>query len=361
MAAPTAQQPAPATILVVDDDRGLLRLIEKALRREGYTVATAASGKEALEWLERNRADLMLLDLKLHDIEGKEVINHLDTLGRRTPFIVITGQGDERVAVEMMKRGALDYLVKDVRFQELVPAVVRRALDQLEQRRKLAAAEEEARRLQQEILTIIEREQQRISRDLHDSLGQQLAGIELMSQVLEQQLEKKSKPAAKHASEIARLVRQAISHTRDLAHGLSPVMHEPEGLMSALRALASGTEQLTRIPCEFRCPSPVLVTDNTVATHLYRIAQEAVSNALKHARPSRLRISLCTTPTSLVLAVEDDGVGFRQAVGGRKGMGMRIMSYRAGMIGGTFVVEKGTGAGTTVVCTVHNPPASTST
>ncbi|MBI3878206.1 MAG: response regulator [Verrucomicrobia bacterium] len=361
MAAPTAQQPAPATILVVDDDRGLLRLLERTLRREGYQVFTAESGAQTLEWFAAHHADLMLLDLKLQDIEGGEIVSQLDVTGRKTPFIIITGQGDERVAVEMMKRGALDYLVKDVRFQEFVPTVVRRALEQLEQRRKLAAAEEEGRRLQQEILTIVEREQSRISRDLHDSLGQQLAGIELMSQVLEQQLAKKSKPTAKHAGEIARLVRQAISHTRDLAQGLSPVMHEPEGLMSALHALASGTEQLSRIPCEFRCPSPVLVPDNMTATHLYRIAQEAVSNALKHAQATRLRISLCTTPTSLVLAVEDDGVGFRQTAGGRKGMGMRIMSYRAGMIGGTFVVQKRAGNGTTVVCTVHNPPASTST
>src|ERR1041385_3341611 len=97
----------PALILIVDDDAGLLSLIQKALKREGFVTASAHSGQEAIAWHSQNSADLMLLDLKLPDIEGKELINRLATLGKPTPFIVITGQGDERVAVDMMKRGAL--------------------------------------------------------------------------------------------------------------------------------------------------------------------------------------------------------------------------------------------------------------
>src|SRR6266511_3160553 len=100
----------PATVLVVDDDRGLTRLIEKTLRREGYATAAANSGAAALDWLDKHRADLALLDLKLQDIEGKELIAKLGEARKLVPFIIITGQGDERVAVEMMKSGALDYL-----------------------------------------------------------------------------------------------------------------------------------------------------------------------------------------------------------------------------------------------------------
>ena len=101
---------------------------QKALQREGFSTVPAHSGKEALTWLLRHRADLMLLDLKLPDIEGKALVDHLADIQRCVPFIVITGQGDERMAVEMMKRGALDYLVKDVDFLQFVPEVVRRAL-----------------------------------------------------------------------------------------------------------------------------------------------------------------------------------------------------------------------------------------
>src|SRR5436190_11436896 len=133
---------ASATILVVDDDQSLLRLIERTLRRGGFSTETVTSGQAAIDWRMRHHADLMLLDLKLQDIGGKELIDHLASIGRLLPFIIITGQGDERVAVEMMKRGARDYLVKDTQFAELLPAVVQRALAQIETEKRLTAAEE---------------------------------------------------------------------------------------------------------------------------------------------------------------------------------------------------------------------------
>jgi PAS domain S-box-containing protein len=132
------------TILVVDDDVGLLILIESALLAEKWQVVTAASGAEALSWLQKHTADLLLLDLKLSDIEGRELIARLNEVGHKIPFIIVTGQGDERVAVEMMKRGALDYLVKDINFLEFVPTVVRRVLARLADEKRLAQAEIEA-------------------------------------------------------------------------------------------------------------------------------------------------------------------------------------------------------------------------
>src|SRR5205085_9466197 len=105
-------------------------------KSEGFSTARASSGKEAIAWLTRNAAELMLLDLKLEDIEGKELISQLADIHRSVPFIVITGQGDERVAVEMMKRGALDYLAKDGSFLQFVPEVVRGALAQVQQKKR---------------------------------------------------------------------------------------------------------------------------------------------------------------------------------------------------------------------------------
>lgn len=131
------------TIFVVDDDRGLLRLIERSLRREGFSVTTADSGATALDWLKANQPDLALFDLKLPDMAGKELISAAASIKRLPPFIIITGQGDERVAVDMMRSGALDYVVKDAHFQELIPAFVRRALDHLDRDRRLATAERE--------------------------------------------------------------------------------------------------------------------------------------------------------------------------------------------------------------------------
>src|SRR5690242_5720627 len=132
------------------------------------------------------------------------------------------------------------------------------------------------KRLEREVLEISEREQQRIGQDLHDGLCQDLAAIELMSQVLEQKLAPKSKAAATRAGEIARHVRDAISQTRLLARGLSPVTLQSEGLDSGLLELAANTEKMFGVVCRFESSGAVTIREPAVATHLYRIAQEAV-------------------------------------------------------------------------------------
>src|SRR5262249_1883067 len=147
-------------------------------------------------------------------------------------------------------------------------------------------------RLEKEILEISDREQRRIGQDLHDGLCQQLAGIELMSQVLEGKLAPRSKSDAARAGEIAGHVRDAISQTRLLARGLSPAPLDSEGLMSALQELASNTEKIFSVACRLDCRTPVLVEDHAAATHLFRIAQEAVSNAIKHGKARRIAIHL---------------------------------------------------------------------
>ncbi len=344
-----------ATVFIVDDDLGLLRLIEKSLRRERYSTATASSAREAMDWLGNNQPDLMLLDLKLEDAGGQEVIEQMARTGRSVPFIIITGQGDERVAVEMMKRGARDYLVKDANFIELVPTMVRRALDQLERDRRLASAEEERKNLEQQILDIAEREQRRIGQDLHDGLGQHLAGIELMTQSLEQKLSGKSKAEAAQAGKIAQYVRDAIRQTRALARGLSPVELDANGLMSALHEFAANVENMFRVQCSFRCERPVLIAENVVATHLFRIAQEAVTNAIKHGKATHIEIALSASPDRLVLALKDNGIGISSDLSRATGMGLRIMHYRAAVIGGSLAIQRDPGGGTTVTCSVGQP------
>jgi len=330
-------------VLIVDDDQGLLRLIQKALQREGFSTAVADSGRAALEWLAHHHAALMLLDLKLDDVQGSELIDRIQQLGPPPPFIIITGQGDERVAVDMMKRGAIDYLVKDVDFLQFVPSVVKRALEHAEKERRL-------RRLEKEILEISDRERQRIGQDLHDGICQQLAGIELMSQVLQQKLEGRSKADAVRAGDIARCVREAISQTRSLARGLAPSTLQSDGLMSALEELAVNTEKMFGISCRFDCPIPVELTDLAVATHLYRIAQEAVSNAIKHGRAKTILITLESSHEFMKLRIRDDGKGFPPVPRPSEGMGLRIMQYRAGVISATIAIEPNEGRGTTIVC-----------
>ena len=213
------------------------------------------------------------------------------------------------------------------------------------------------KRLESEVLEISDREQRRIGQDLHDGLGQHLTGIELMSQVLEQRLasthSKDTVNLAAEAGKIAHHVREAIGQTRSLARGLSPVVLESEGLMAALAQLAAQAEQMFQIQCRFECNRPVLVTDPAIATHLYRITQEAVSNAVKHGKARQIHIRLRATSERILLLVKDQGIGLPKKLPKGKGMGLRIMEYRAGIIGGSVVVKHDPEGGTSVNCSVQ--------
>jgi two-component system CheB/CheR fusion protein len=208
----------------------------------------------------------------------------------------------------------------------------------------------ERKRLEKENLEISEREQRRIGQDLHDGLCQQLAGIEMLSQVLAHKLEPQSADAAARATEIAGAIREAIGQTRLLARGLSPVTLEAEGLMSALAELALNTEKMFRVRCVFDCPESIKFDDHAAATHLFRIAQEAVSNAIKHGRAKSISIQLRAEAEGISVRVADNGVGFPKKFSGDSGMGLRIMQARIGMVGGTLRVDHNPAGGVTVFC-----------
>jgi two-component system, NarL family, sensor histidine kinase UhpB len=460
-----SKQNTAATLLVVDDDRGLLRLAAKGLEREGFSVASVDSGAGAIAWLKENQPDLLLLDLKLQDADARQVLHQLTEIKRLPPFLIITGQGDEQVAVEMMKSGARDYLVKGADFLELLPTVTTRVLARIEQEGKLAAAEEalrlseerfrvalkhcpimvfnqdtelrytwvhnesviqtgkdmlgrtdmdlfpgeeadwltqikarvlltgtglrqevtrtlngrkhfydltvepvrdsqsritgitgaamdvtERKRLEEEILQISELEQRRIGQDLHDGICQHLTGIELKSQSLAEILEKKAKPQVAQAEAIAGHVRDVIAQTRSLARGLSPFILESEGLISALRELASNTEKLFSVKCKFENDGEVSISDQSAGTHLYRIAQEAVTNAIKHGKANAIEISLTKMDDKALLSVSDNGLGFKSQSQSGVGMGLRTMQYRAGIIGAALLVQAQAKGGTRILC-----------
>ena len=208
----------------------------------------------------------------------------------------------------------------------------------------------ERKRLEKENLEISEREQRRIGQDLHDGLCQQLAGIEMLSQVLAKKLAPNAKAAAR-ANAIAGAVREAISQTRLLARGLSPVTLESEGLMSALAELALNTEKMFLIRCDFHCAETVKYSDHAAATHLFRIAQEAVSNAIKHGHAKKIAIRLDAGAEHLQLSVSDNGTGFPQSKPTSRGMGLHIMQSRIGMVGGSLRIENLGEGGARVSCT----------
>jgi signal transduction histidine kinase len=154
----------------------------------------------------------------------------------------------------------------------------------------------------------------------------------------------------KQAQQIGGLLREAITFTRSLSHGLSPVRMRIDGLEAALKGLALQTDQAGRVRCRFDCPVEVRVLDDHVAGHLYRIAQEALNNALKHGQPKEVVIRLARDKGSLRLQVKDDGAGLPQKRNPSQGMGLQVMQYRAHAIGAALSVESAPGKGVTVTC-----------
>jgi len=453
----------PAKLVVADDEEGLLFLMVDALRREGYDVAGFENGGAALDWLSRESADLLLLDLKLGDVPAPDLVERLRNKGRYFPFIIVTGHGDERTVVEVMKQGALDYVMKDAGMLELLPSVVRRALAVVEREKRLAEANaairqseerhqriiqtaldgfirfqksgrilevnetmckllgyssddltkqnvfdmqaaafrkeveervsrmksdsavrcftsmsrkdgtlaevefslraadgevfgfvhdiSEQRLLEREVLNSVLEERSRFGRELHDGLGQQLTALEMMTHGLVRGLKSVAPDKAKAAEEISLFIRRAVTQTRQLAHGLAPVGVEADGLMVALNELARMTTS-AGVQCEFDCPEPVRVPDSAVASHLYRITQEAVTNALKHAKPSHIQIRLQASEDTLRLSICDNGRGFPRNKPAKAGMGLELIQHRARLIGGQLTIDSQPGKGVRILCSL---------
>ena len=213
---------------------------------------------------------------------------------------------------------------------------------------------ERSRQLEQQIIAISERERQGLGRDLHDGMCQYLAAIGLTADLLRQNLVQDGHPRAQAAGEIANLLQDAVERVRELARGLSPVDRDEGGLESALEELANSTTRLTGVQCAFLCAEPVPIQEDIRAIHLFRIAQEAVGNATRHGRARHIIVALEAAGHDFSLRVSDDGRGFDAAgSGGRGGMGLNIMRYRARAVGGTLEVYPNTPTGTVVACTVQ--------
>jgi two-component system, NarL family, sensor histidine kinase UhpB len=240
---------------------------------------------------------------------------------------------------------------------------LRRAHDELEARiqqrtaelktanDKLQASITERRRLEHELLEITDKERRRIGLDLHDDLGQKLSGIALMIKGLELRLIKQDATIAKEAGKIHSLVQQAMSHASDLAHDLATLDRKGSDLPAALKDLADHARQLFAITCRFKVDGEIPPLEPHTVGELYKIAQEAVTNAIKHGKAKKVGISLTNGSDRLVLTIQNDGLPFPDLNSQSTGMGLRIMNYRASLIGASLEV-KGIGKGTRVTCSM---------
>jgi len=214
------------------------------------------------------------------------------------------------------------------------------------------------RRLESEIQVISEREQRRLGQDLHDGLGQSMTGIACLAKVLQQRLADKSSEEAEAAGNIASLMNDALAQTRRISRGLCPVVLDNNDMEAALEQLAENLRAMFSVNCELQFDPQITIPDNSITVHLYRIAQEAATNAVKHGHAKNIVLSFVEAKSRLILRVKDDGEGFPPDPIKSKGMGLRVMHHRARMIGATLSIRQLKDAGVLVTCSLRRPHPS---
>ena len=206
--------------------------------------------------------------------------------------------------------------------------------------------------LQQELIELSERERRTIGNDLHDGLGQHLTAMAYAAQILSQLLAAQKHSAAGAAQQIVQLAEDGILQSRQLARGLLLTAIEPGSLNHELEELAASVQRQSGVRCYYESQQPSLVEDSTTASHIFRIAQEAVRNSIRHAHPTALHLSLTSDSQALVLVISDNGPGLPATPGSKAGVGLRVMAHRAKLIGGAFTLESTPGQGTRIRCRV---------
>jgi len=250
---------------------------------------------------------------------------------------------------QFMQRRAAEEALRRA-WVELELRVQQRTADLKTANTRLHAAIAERRRLEYELLEITEKERRRIGLDLHDDLGQQLSGLALMTKGLQLKLAKRRARETSDAARIHGLIQQAMSHARNLARDLATLDLKADDLPAALDGLAKHATGLFKISCRFESDGNIPPLEANVASQLYKITQEAVTNAIKHAKPKAVSISLANGADRLVLTIRNDGLPFPNLESPSTGMGLRIMNYRANLIGASLEIKGEGPRGTRVMC-----------
>ena len=207
--------------------------------------------------------------------------------------------------------------------------------------------------LERRMVNALEEQQQQIGRELHDGVGQLLTGVRMLSQVLVEGYGSSTEQAASLARKIMRFAEEASQSVRNIYYGLTPAQLSMEGLASALGELAANTDALPDIRCTFTYDGRTDITEFQAKLHLYRIAQEAINNALKHARASTIDLSFRTIEDGIEIRIRDNGAGFDPTAKRKsKSLGLNSMHYRARAVRADLLIETVPGGGTVVRCTL---------
>lgn len=330
-------------ILIVEDDDHERTVLSDILKQKGYTPHAVAEGQSALVLAKEKRPAVALIDLKLEDISGLEVLKGIQEHSPDTQCIILTGYGSEEIASEAVNQGAYGYLRKPYDMEQLL-LLTRRAIEKRE-------ASHQLRSLSRRLLQVQEVERRHLARELHDEIGQLLTAIKLNLQALEGTF--KSEGAPQQLEDSIGLLDQLLAQVRQLSMDLRPPMLDDLGLIAALRWYLDQQGQRSGLLAEFIPDPSIGRMDEDIETACFRIAQEAVTNVVRHAQAKRVWVEVKQEKAMLYLLVRDDGVGFNHAEARTRAtqaesFGLMGIEERAAQVGGRVEYRSLPGQGTEV-------------
>lgn len=325
-------------VVCVDDERPILGALQRLLRGEPYELLTTDRPNQALDWIGSRNVSLVVSDYRMPEMSGVDLLLAVQQRSPTTERIMLTGYAGERVVLKSMGRGLLWLLSKPWNNDEL--------------KRTIRSRLRERRRMERQMVKVGERERQLVAQDLHDTLGQELAGIALMCEALESRLSLNQAAEAAAAGRIAHLVQGALTRARTLARGLCPDEVREEDLAARLERVFATLRESYGVEAHLDWDPSIALHEAPVATHLFWIIQEALTNAVRHGKPRNVWVRAARVEEGLRITIRDDGTGLRHVGGAEAGIGLHIMQTRADAIRARLRVEAHPEGGTEVACLI---------
>ena len=352
-AEPPAAPEAKAKILLVDDEPKSLYALQQLLATLDENLMVAQSGEEALRLALKNDFAVILLDVRMPGIDGFETARLIRSRerSRATPIIFLTAAADEMTSMfRGYEVGAVDYLMKPV-VPEILKSKVAVFVELHRKSERLRESEEKLRRLAAHLISVREEERAHIAREIHDELGQVLTGLKMEVTWLAKRL--KEAPLVEKTDSMCRLIDSSVQTVRKIATGLRPEMLDDMGLVAAVGWQAKEFQKRTGIRVRIKLPPESARPDIDVATTMFRIFQEILTNVARHSRATRIDVDLQIAGDRVSLEVADNGVGIAEAdLNGRKSLGLLGMHERALLFGGEVSITGRPGEGTRVLVTI---------
>ncbi len=339
----------PISILIVDDEESIRIVLEEILTEAGFTCAAFGDAIQGLAYLNEHSVDVVISDIVLPQMHGTEFALRIRQIRPDIEIILITGLPDTQTAIEGIRARVFDYVIKPF-TPDMIRSRVNRAVDIVRLRRENWRYREhleqlvdertrELERLTANIIGMQEAQIRHLSREVHDDIGQSLLALKLD---LQSKAGMMPEEQAVHLASSISYLNTIIDSCRDLSHRLSPASLTRLGVHHAIQDLLAMTAEKAGIKA--RCDLEALEEwgPEPYATNLYRIVQEAVTNACKHSHCTELRISAVAQKDNLRLEIQDNGEGFAESADAQ-GIGLMLMRERAELLRGRLTVESGPG------------------